>query len=179
MLRATARAMVRAGEFYAGLGRVADARGYYLQAQRLLAERLEGRVLRFACERDLAVLDYLDGRISAAALRLHALRATATDVFGAGTPELQGTDYWLASALIDEGHPDAAAALAEQLRPEALRASLGGDGWQARLQALRARIRIALRSAEFIDAAERNEVEVTSIRIEPFVPETGLKSLSK
>jgi len=88
--------------------------------------------------RVLGTIDYQTGRLEPALQKLAAAREGLTGVYGAESPDVQGASYWLAAALLDAGRVHEAAALVESLEPDALRASLGGPGWSARLDALRA-----------------------------------------
>ncbi len=134
------QALVQVGGFYLDIGRFDAASGHLNKGRELLLSIGEQQEKGLDALRGLGVIDYCQGRLLPAIDKLSAARTGFMAVFGDGSPDVQGTSYWLAAALVDAGQIDAAAALSAQLHPEVLSASLGGDGWAVRLDALRAKI---------------------------------------
>ncbi|HEX7011854.1 MAG TPA: winged helix-turn-helix domain-containing protein [Steroidobacteraceae bacterium] len=136
------QALVQVGNFYLDLGRFDAARQYLTRGRDLLLTVGEQQEKGLDALRGLAIIDYSMGELQRSVDGLHVARAGFVAVFGESSPDVQGTTYWLAAALTDVGRIEEAAQLSEQLQPDALRTSLGGRGWAARLDALRAKIMI-------------------------------------
>jgi len=136
----TGQAQVVVGSFYADIGRFDDARKYLNKGRELLVSVAEQQEKGLDALRALGVIDYAMGQLQPAIDQLSRSRAGFIAVFGATSPDAQGASFWLAAALVEASRIDEADALHAQLQPEALRTALGGDGWSARLDALRAKI---------------------------------------
>jgi non-specific serine/threonine protein kinase len=145
------QALVEAGSFYLAMGNIEQARDYLQRGRTMLLEVGENQEKALNALGLLGVIDHLDGQQLAAIDKLWTARAGLQTVFGAGSADSQGTAYWLAVVLRELGRSEEAARLAAPLQPEKLQASLGGSGWSARLNALRARL--------MIDRGEREEGE--------------------
>src|SRR5690606_23144507 len=87
-------------------------------------------------------ISYSSGELQQAIAELSTAREGFVAVFGSASPDVQGTNYWLAAAPADAGRINDANELAAGRDPEALRISLGGLNWPTRLDALRAKIMI-------------------------------------
>jgi len=96
----------------------------------------QGQISILDGERTLGAIAVLSGRPQEALPLLDHARSGFVAALGDTNAEVQGTDYWRARALADLGEQAAAAAAAKGLQPEMLRASLGGEGWMRRLDAL-------------------------------------------
>jgi eukaryotic-like serine/threonine-protein kinase len=136
------QALVVAGGFYAELGRFEPAASYLNRGRELLLAVGEQQEKALSALRALGTIDYRTGQVESAVAKLTQARDGLSDVYGPQGADVQGADYWLAAAFAAAGQVDEAAELVESLDPEALRASLGGPGWPARLDALRARVLI-------------------------------------
>jgi non-specific serine/threonine protein kinase len=136
------QALVVAGGFYAELDRFDTATSYLHRGRELLLTVDEQQEKALSALRTLGTIDYRTGRLEPALAALTAARDGLIEVYGKESPDVQGAGYWLAAALADAGRVDEAAEALASLDPDALRASLGGTGWPARLDALRARILI-------------------------------------
>jgi len=136
------QALVEAGSFYAEIGQFDKAADYLTRGRTMLLEIGEQQEKALNALRALGVIDYSQGLWDAAIEKLTAARDGLQSVFGEAAPDVQGATYWLAAALSGAGRHDEAAELTANLQPQALLASLGGNGWSARLDALRGRILI-------------------------------------
>lgn len=145
------QALVEAGSFYLALGKFDQARDYLQHGRTMLLEVGENQEKALNAWGLLGVIDHLEGRPLAAVEKLWTARAGLQVVFGSDSADSQGAAYWLAVVLRELGRSEEAARLIASLQPEKLRASLGGDGWAERLNALRAQL--------MIDRGEREEGE--------------------
>jgi non-specific serine/threonine protein kinase len=134
------QALVQTGTFYLDNGRFEEARAYLGRGRDLLASVGELQEKGLDALRGLGVIDYSTGQLPKAIDALVAARAGFAGVFGDASADVQGAGFWLAAALADTGRTDEAARLSARLQADALATSLGGDGWTARLDALRAKI---------------------------------------
>lgn len=134
------QAQVQVGNFYLDLGRFDAASAHLNKGRELLGTIGEQQEKGLDALRGLGIIDHYQGRLPAAIDKLSAARTGFMAVFGDGSPDVQGASYWLAVALIEAGRIDEAADLTERLQPEALRTSFGGNAWDVRLNALRAKI---------------------------------------
>jgi non-specific serine/threonine protein kinase len=138
----TGQALVVVGSFYADAGRFDTAREYLNRGRDLLRTVGEQQEKGLDALRTLGVIDYCEGHLQLAIEELAAAREGFIAVFGSASADAQGAGYWLAAAMLEAGGVSEAADLIGQLQPGALRSSLGGDGWDARLDALRAKAMI-------------------------------------
>jgi len=138
----TGQAQVQVGNFYLSLGRFDAASTHLNKGLELLLPIGEQQEKGLDALRGLGVIDFCQGRLAAAIDKLSISRTGFITVFGDGSPDAQGAGYWLTVALIEAGRIDEAVDLAAQLQPEVLRTSFGGNAWDARLDALRAKILI-------------------------------------
>jgi tetratricopeptide (TPR) repeat protein len=136
------QALVVAGHFYADLGNFEAAAGYLERGRSLLLAVDEQQEKALNALRLLGTIDYCNGEIERAMTRLAAAHAAFVETYGAESPDAQGAGFWLAASLLHAGETGAAAELAASLDPAALHVSLGGTGWETRLEALRAAILI-------------------------------------
>lgn len=134
----TGQALVVAGEFYAERGDLVTATGYLERGRQLLLAVDENQEKALNALRLLGTIDYCNGELARATTRLAAAHAAFVDTFGATSADAQGAGFWLAAAMLEAGDAAAAARLTASLDPAALRLSLGGNGWETRLDALRA-----------------------------------------
>jgi non-specific serine/threonine protein kinase len=130
------QALIKAGSIYARLQDFAAARERIERGLGLLRRVHQGQISILDGERTLGAIAVLSGRPQEALPLLDHARSGFVAALGDTNAEVQGTDYWRARALADLGEQAAAAAAAKGLQPEMLRASLGGEGWMRRLDAL-------------------------------------------
>jgi eukaryotic-like serine/threonine-protein kinase len=135
------QALVVAGDFYADLGDLDRAIGYLERGRDLLLAVDEHQEKALNALRLLGTIDYCNGDLERARSRLAAAHAAFTERYGADSPDAQGAGFWLAASLLEAGETATAAELAATLDPAALDISLGGTGWDARLDALQSWIR--------------------------------------
>lgn len=142
------QALVQIGNFYLDLGRFDTARRHLNRARELLTPIGEQQEKALDALRALGVISYSSGELQQAIAELSTAREGFIAVFGSTSPDVHGTDFWLAAALADAGHIEKADALAASLAPDVLRTALGGLNWPTRLDALRAKIMIRRGSVE-------------------------------
>jgi non-specific serine/threonine protein kinase len=130
------QALVVAGDFYATIGSFDKASEFLNRGRALLLQIGEQQEKALGALRTLGAIDVQKGRFDAAIAKLTAARAGLATVYGETSPDVQGANYWLAQALLAGGRSGEAAALIGTIRPEALRAALGGSGWEQRLTEL-------------------------------------------
>lgn len=136
------QALVQIGMFYLDIGQFSDARRHLTRARELLTSIGDQQEKALDALRALGVISYSSGVLQQAIAELTTAREGFIAVFGSASPDVQGTNYWLAAALADVGRIDDANELLASLDPEALRISLGGLNWPTRLEALRAKLMV-------------------------------------
>jgi hypothetical protein len=126
---------------------VQQAQGHFAQAldseQHAYAAADGGhKRARAGIEGTLGSLEYLLGDPTRAVQHLRTAERRFMDLGGPDNPFTQLTDFYLAAALVDTGHPAEARTLAVRLHPEALAAADATSHWKARLDALVGKILI-------------------------------------
>jgi eukaryotic-like serine/threonine-protein kinase len=129
-------ALVEAGSFYVEMREFDVAADYLLRGRKLLLQVGDKQEKALNALRLLGTIDYLRGNPGQAIDKLSAAREGLAEVFGEASPDVQGTNFWLASAFADTGRVAEAAKLAGELDPQALQASLGRDDWGSRIDTL-------------------------------------------
>lgn len=149
------QALVVAGGFYAELGDFDRAASYLERGRGLLLAVDERQEKALNALRLLGTIDYCNGHLERAKSRLSAAHTAFIETYGADSPDAQAAGFWLAASLLQAGETDTAAELAAALDPAALAMSLGGTGWDARLEALHLWIRTGHAGAGHCPANQR------------------------
>lgn len=135
------QALVVAGRFYSDLGDFQVATGYLERGYDLLVTVDDQQEKALNAQRLLGMIDICQGELDRAKVRLVAVHAAFSSVYGAASPDAQGAGFWLAVAAGQGEDMAMAASLVASLDPAKLQQSLGGSGWEARLDRLRSWIR--------------------------------------
>ncbi len=90
----------------------------------------------------LGMIDYRRGDLERSVAQLQIAYDGLIRLHGAHDPDTQAAAFWLALALLSAGHLTEAGELIESLNAASLQRSLGGKGWGAVVDALRARLLI-------------------------------------
>jgi tetratricopeptide (TPR) repeat protein len=112
----------------------------FLILQRIAGEHSQSTL---AVRADVAALEYLSGRVNEA---LPALQQTYTELVKSSdknNPIAQDAGFYLASALLDAGNTEAAAAIANTMIAERLSVGDAGSDWADRVAGLKGQILLA------------------------------------
>ncbi|WP_116365785.1 protein kinase domain-containing protein [Parahaliea mediterranea] len=131
------QALVVAGRYYLDAGELARATGYLERGRQLLLGVDERQEKALNALRMLASIDYCQGRLQNATLRLGEARAALLDTWGPNAPDTQAASFWLAATLLAGGDSAAANSLGSALDADALALAMGGAGWVQKLATLR------------------------------------------